>query len=267
MKQVQISVIVIAKNEERKIGECFDSLLWADELILVDSGSIDKTVEIAQAKGAKVIKAENKGYSFWRNKGLREAKGKWIFYVDADERVPNNLRDEIRQILVRDDYNAYAIPRKNIILGRFLRNGGWWPDYVKRLFKRSTLRKWVGDLHEEPVFIGKLGYLRNPLLHIKHDSLSEMIEKTNKWSDIEAKLLFLNNHPKMSWWRFVRIMLTEFWYRMIMKKAFLDGPIGIIYAIYQSWSRFITYSKLWEMQIENQNPKSKISSEIEIPIY
>lgn len=244
-----ISVVIITKNAASKIEDCLKSVKdLAGEILVVDGDSTDGTVGIAKKYGTRVVKQKGKGFSDWRTEGSKEAKGEWIFYLDFDERSTPELNREIKEIVKKSSYIAYAIPRRNIILGKEMRHGGWWPDYVKRLYKRSSLRKWVGDLHEEPVFEGKMGHLKNPMVHLKHDNLSEMIEKTNKWSEIEAKLLFDANHPKMSWWRFFRIMLTEFWYRLIVKKGFLDRVEGVIYIVYQMWSKFITYAKLWEMQ-------------------
>lgn len=243
-----ISVIIITKNNEDKIKDCLESVKNLPcKILVIDGGSTDKTVEIAKKYGARIIRQKGKGYSDWRNQGLKEAKGEWIFYLDSDERVTNELREEIKNV-VNHGISAYAIPRKNIILGREMRHGGWWPDYVKRLFKKKALKEWKGDLHEEPIFSGEMGHLKNPLTHLKHDNLSEMVEKTNNWSEIEAKLLLDSGHPKMSWWRFFRIMKTEFFYRFFIKLGFLDGTTGIIYTVYQMWSRFITYAKLWEMQ-------------------
>jgi hypothetical protein len=140
-----------------------------------------------------------------------------------------------------------------------MRHGGWWPDYVKRLFLRRSLQKWIGDVHEEPVLkvlpAGRqgIGHLKNPLIHIKHNNLSEMVKKTNKWSEIEARLMFDANHSKMNIIRFFTAMFREFWLRMVKHKAFLDGGEGTIYALYQAWSKFISYAKLWEMQIQNND--------------
>lgn len=243
-----ISTIIITNNNEDKIKDCLESVKNLPcEILVLDGGSTDKTVEIAKKYGARIIRQKGKGYSSWRNQGIENAKGEWIFYLDSDERVTDELREEIKGV-VNNEISAYAIPRRNIILGREMRHGGWWPDYVKRLFKKSALKKWVGDLHEEPVFSGSIGHLQNPIVHLKHDNLSEMVEKTNNWSVIEAKLLLDSGHPKMSWWRFFRIMKTEFFYRFFIKLGFLDGPEGVIYALYQMWSKFVTYSKLWEMQ-------------------
>lgn len=257
-----LTVIIIAKDEEEKIPDCLRSISWASDILVIDTGSKDKTVEIAKRFGAKVIIYTNGSYSDWRNKGLEIAKGRWVFYIDADERVTPKLKDELIRTLKSDfennRFDAYAIPRENIILGKLLKHGGWWPDYVKRLYLRSRLVRWKGDLHEEPLFEGKLGHFKNPLIHLKHDNLSDMVEKTNKWSEIEAKLMFNSNHPKMNQMRFLSAMFREFWLRMIREKAYLDGAEGIIYAFYQVYSRFISYAKLWEMQLNlNKTNHSK----------
>jgi len=251
----KLSVIIIAKDEEKKVGDCLKSVEWVDEIILVDTGSTDKTIKIAEKYGASVVRHKGGSYSDWRNKGLKEASGKWVLYVDADERVTSELRQEIFQLTNQpiNQYTSFAIPRINIILGREMKHGGWWPDYNKRLYLKKNLVKWTGELYEEPIFKGKMGHLVSPLTHIKHDNLSEMVEKTNKWSEIEARLMFEAKHPPMNILRFASAMSREFWLRMIRNMAFMDGTEGIIYALYQVYSRFISYAKLWEMQLKNNN--------------
>lgn len=251
----EISVLIITKNEEAKIKGCLESVAWADEIVLVDTGSDshDKTNKIARKYGAQVYKYTQGSYDAWRSFALTKAKYDWVLYVDADERVTSDLRREIDSVLTGryqflPQFTAFAIPRRNIILGKEMRHGGWWPDYVKRLFRKDSLRSWTGNLHEEPVFEGSLGHLKNAFIHEKHATLSEMVEKTNKWSEVEAKLILDSGHPQMVWWRFMRIMATEFWLRMVVHKGFMDGAEGVIYALYQVWSRFLTYAKLWEMQ-------------------
>ncbi|OGM27119.1 hypothetical protein A2962_03385 [Candidatus Woesebacteria bacterium RIFCSPLOWO2_01_FULL_39_61] len=257
--KTSVTVIVIAKNEEKKITDCLKSAKWANEVLVIDTGSSDSTPLLAKKYGAKVSVFTKGGYSDWRNRGNALANFEWVFYVDADERVTPELKEEILEVIDSDTktskYSAYAIPRKNIILGKELRHGGWWPDYVKRLYLKNKLKRWRGELHEEPVFEGELGHLKNPLVHIKHDNLSEMVDKTNIWSEIEAKLMLEANHPQMNPIRFLSAMHREFTLRMLKQRAFLDGPEGIIYALYQVYSRFITYAKLWEMQIQSQNSK------------
>jgi len=251
--EVKITAIVLAKNEEKVIAECLESLSWTNEILLVDSGSTDKTIGIANKFKAKVIRTDKGSYSEWRNLGYKEATGDWICYVDADERVTPLLRKEILQTVsskqsVVNSYSAYAIPRRNFVFRKELKYGGWWPDYVKRLFLKKDFLGWTGELHEEPEFNGELGHLKNPLIHFKENKLEEMVEKTNRWSEVEAKLMFEANHPPMNILRFGSAMWREFWFRMIKKVAFLDGPVGIIFALYQVYSRFVSYAKLWELQ-------------------
>lgn len=248
---MKLSVIVLAKNEEKIIRDCLESVEWADEIILVDSGSTDKTPEIAKKMGVKVIDIPSQKLEFakWRNKGLEAAQGEWVLYVDADERVTPELKREIKALIRgAPSAAAYEIPRKNFYLGKELRYGGAWPDYVRRLFLKRKLKRWVNELHEHPIVEGEWGKLKNPLLHLTHRDFSSMIEKTSQWSKIEAELLYQSKHPKMTGWRFLRMMLTEFWDRGIKKQGLRDGTVGWIEVIFQMFSRFITYARLWERQ-------------------
>jgi glycosyltransferase involved in cell wall biosynthesis len=235
--------------------DCFRSISWIENIILIDNGSRDKTVEIAKSFGASVFEYTKGSFQDWRNVGLRRSKTPWIFYIDADERVTPLLKKEIEKVISEDNYDFFVIPRKNIILGKEMRWGGWWPDYVKRIYKRDSLKGWVGDVHEEPVIEGKMGYLKNALIHLKHAKISEMVEKTNLRSEIEAKMLLEAGHPQMQWWRFIRIILTELYLRLIRLQGFRDGVEGTIYGLYQGWSKFLTYAKLWEFQLEERKVK------------
>lgn len=259
-KNSKISAVVIAKNEEEKIKDCLESVRWAGEVIVVDNASTDNTPDVAKQSGARVMTASEKytlNYSKLRNLGLKNTKGEWVLYIDADEQVSPELEGEILEKIKTEKWQesnltAFAIPRRNFILGKELKHGGWWPDYVKRLFLKSKLKGWIGELHEEPRFDGKLGLLEKPLIHLKRDDLSGMVEKTNEWSEIEARLMYEANHPPMNVIRFLSAMFREFWLRMIRYKAYMDGVEGVIYAMYQVYSRFISYAKLWEMQIRNK---------------
>lgn len=255
MNTIKISAVLAVKNEEQLLEDCLKSLDWVDELVIIDTGSIDQTIKVAKKHAAEIVEYTNgKNFSDWRNKELTEAKGEWILYVDADERITPSLRKEIQTIIAEEklECNAYAIPRRNIILGKELKHGGWYPDYQKRLFHREALKKWTGEVHEEPQFLGKLCHLKNPMVHIKHETFSQMVEKTNNWSTIEAQLMFDAKHPSMTIPRFMSAMFREFWQRMITKRAFLDGRVGISFALYQVFSRFISYAKLWELQLTNE---------------
>jgi len=255
----KLSIVVIGRNEEKLIGDCFKSAAFADELILLDGESTDKTVKIAKDYQARVIPqaVKEKDWAAWHNQGKEEAQGEWLFYLDADERITPELEREIKDIMKEgsEELSAFAVPRLNVLLGKEMFFGGWYPDYQIRLFHKDKLDKWVGKLHERPVYEGQLGYLKQPIKHLTHRDLTSMVEKTNYWSLIEAKLLYEAHHPPMAPWRFFRIMLTEFWERGIKKQGWRDGIVGWIEIIYQMFSRFMTYAKLWELQQKWQNKK------------
>ena len=222
-------IVVGGKFDEELFKKAKDSLKWCTSLILIDG-----------SKGS---------FSDWRNEGLKKTSSDWILYIDVDEEVTPILRDEILNIINSDtSFNAYAIPRKNIIFNKAFKYSGQYPDYQKRLFKTKCLIKWTGMVHEQPEYIGELGYLVNPILHHKNMTISEMIDKTNKWSEIEADLMFKANHPPMNFVRFFTAGFREFFQRFVKEVAFMDGKEGIIYGIYQIYSRLISYSKLWEKQ-------------------
>lgn len=250
MKRKKISVITIARNEEEVLADCLKSASWADEIIVVDNNSTDKTAVIAKKHGAKVFKGPTKSLQFseLRNLGLKKATGDWLLYLDSDERVTPELAKEIPQAVINPDFVAYDIPRRNFYLGQEVRYGGAWPDHVKRLFERKKLKRWEKQLHEDPIFQGKMGWLQSPLIHLTHRDLSSMVEKTKGWSKIEADLLYQSGHPPVTWWRLLKIMGLEFWERGVKKQGWRDGTVGWIEIIFQMFSRFITYARLWEKQ-------------------
>lgn len=249
-----LSIVVLTRNAEEKLGDCLKSVKGLGEIIVLDGGSNDKTLEIAKKYGARIIKQKKGSYDTWRNQGKGEASGEWLFYIDPDERVTPELKKEIQNIVVagpdalHSPPNAYAIARRNFVFGKELHHGGWWPDYVIRLMRKDALVRWEGELHEQPKIRGEIGYLKHPFIHLKEDNLSDMVKKTNKWSEIEANLLFESGHPKMVWWRFTRPVTSEVFDRLIMKLGFLDGVEGVIFSVYQGYSVFMRYAKLWEIQ-------------------
>ena len=231
------------------IGDCLISLKFEGEIIVMDTGNTDRTNEIAASHKAKIIKSAGKDYSQFRNDGLKAAKSSWILYVDADERVTPLLKKEIEYIISSDKTkSAYAIPRQNIFLGKEMHHGGWGNDYVIRLFLKKNLTEWKNPLHEEPVFTGELGKLQNSLVHFSHRDLSSMLEKTLGFTNYEAQLRYEANHPRVIWWRFLRVMLTEFWLRFVKLSAWRDRIEGVIDGMFQVFNSFIIYARLWEIQ-------------------
>jgi glycosyltransferase involved in cell wall biosynthesis len=245
-----ISAIVIAKNEEKMIAECLHSLEFAKELILVDSGSTDKTVAIAKQFKARIVTTTGSDYSQFRNQGAKSAHGDWLLYVDADERVTPALAAEILDI-VSGPPAVYQLQRANYYLGQKMNFGGWGDDKVIRLFHRSQFIEFVGQLHEQPRYHGSLLTTTATLNHFSHRGLTSMLYKTLDFTDHEAKLRLASNHPPVVWWRFFRVMLTEFWFRFVIKSAWRDGPVGIIDGFFQVFNSFVIYARLWELQNES----------------
>jgi (heptosyl)LPS beta-1,4-glucosyltransferase len=242
--------IVITRNEEKMIGDCLDSLQFCDEIIVVDNGNTDATNRIAAAKKARIIKSAGTDYSQVRNDGLAAARGDWILYVDADERVSPQLKDYLIRLLKDKDADrcVYAIARTNIYLGHEMKYGGWGGEHIIRLFPKKQLKGWKNPLHEQPVFTAEVAYIQPPLLHYSHRDLSSMLKKTLEFTAYEAKLRFAAGHPPVTWWRFFRVMLTEFWLRFVRLSAWKDGTPGVIDGLFQVFNTFIIYARLWEMQ-------------------
>lgn len=248
----KVGVVIIAKNEEKNIVDCLKSVSWADEIIVVDDGSTDRTKEISKKFGALVFDFQSNDFSQRRNFGTTKISSSWVLHIDADERVISGLKEELLDIVENDGYGHthFAIPRKNYVFGKEMRYCGLWPDYVIRFFKKESFVSWRGQLHEQPIVKGSLGYTSNFFIHIKHDNLFDIVKKTNSWSKIEAELMFNAGHPLMNIPRFITAVFREFWLRLVIQKAFLDGLEGVIYGIYQVYSRFLSYAKLWEMQLK-----------------
>lgn len=242
-----ISAVVITKNEEKMIEDCLRSLSFADEIIVVDTGNTDQTNQIAKLLGAKIVKSAGDDYSKFRNDGLKHAKYDWILFVDADERVTTELKDEVIEVIKKSP-GVYEIPRKNIFLGKELKYGGWGSDKVIRLFHKSLLEGYVNQLHEQPVYRGALQTMSHELTHYSHRGLTSMLNKTMFFTKFEAQLRLDAGHPPVVPWRLFRIMLTEFWLRFIKLQAWRDGPIGIIDGLFQVYNSFIIYARLWELQ-------------------
>lgn len=256
-----LSVIVLTKNEESRIKACLESVKWADEIVVVDNGSKDKTLQIAKNYTNKIFKFENNDYAFFRNKAFEKSLGDWVLYVDADERVSSQLKEEIDKFITKNEFSAYAISRINIIFGQEVRYGPFWPDWVIRLIKREDFENWVGEIHEYPKFSGKLGYCKNSLIHLTHRDVDQIILKSLEWSKIDAKLRLDANHPKMTGWRFLRIFISEIFNQGILRKGFLNGTIGIMDALLQSFSMLITYIRLWQLQ--QNKPLSEIYDDLD----
>jgi glycosyltransferase involved in cell wall biosynthesis len=245
---IKLSAVILTRNAEGLIADCIDSVSFCDEIIVIDEYSIDRTAEIAKHMGAEVYPYTSESFAKKRNLGLKKAKGKWVLYLDVDERISPELAVEIQEITARkqDIYAAYRLQRKNFYLGDHE-----WPtvEKLERLFARTKLEEWYGELHESPRVNGDIGDIETGYIkHYTHQDLTSMLNKTIHWSKIEADLRLSTNHPRMSWWRFFRVMITAFVDSYVKQKGYKAGVAGLIESMYQSFSMFITYARLWELQ-------------------
>ncbi|MEN9407263.1 MAG: hypothetical protein RLZZ455_479 [Candidatus Parcubacteria bacterium] len=246
----KISALIITKNEEEMIADCIRSVSFCDEIIVIDTASTDRTREIATRLGATVYEYVADDFAKRRNYAKQKATGDWLFYIDADERVSKELAVHIKMILAHPStVSAYVVRRRNYYFHTFQ-----WPkiEQLERLFRADSLMRWSGRLHETAVIKGEIGVLNGFLLHFTHRDLSGMLTKTLSWSTIEAQLRHEAGHPRMSWWRFFRVMLTAFCSSYIAQRGYTVGTAGLIESIYQGYSAFVTYAKLWELQQSKQ---------------
>lgn len=242
----KITIIILVNNVEAEVEAALISSQFADEIIAVDTGSTDNTLKICRKYEAKIVHSTGTSFSKWRNDGASEAKGDWLLYLDSDERIPVKLASEIQKELQDPQHQAYTISRYEVFLGKHLAH--WGDPRVLRLIKKDSLLKWEGKLHEQPKIIGSVGQLKHQMIHLSHKNIDEKLPNTLVWSKTEAELLLKSNHPPMAGWRFLRIMLTEFWDRCVKQGLWKDGTEGWIEIIYQMFSKFVTYERLWEIQ-------------------
>lgn len=246
--QVQISAVVLAKNEEKNIQGCLKSISWCDEIIVVDDASSDNTAELAKKMGARVFSHPlNDDFASQRNYGLSKAKGEWALFVDADERVSSALWYEIMQRTVGsiNEYSGFYIKRRDVVWGRELLHGEIGNIRLLRLAKRSA-GLWEGKVHEEWVVEGETLTLTNYLEHSPHRNLEEFLNEINFYTDLRTKELF-EKKIKVHWWSILLYPSFKFILNYILRKGFLDGIPGLIFAVTMSLHSFLVRSKLWLM--------------------
>ena len=189
---MKISVYIIAFNEVKKIRDCINSVLWADEIIVADSHSTDGTTEIAEALGAKVVHISFNGYGDLRNQAISHCKGDWIFSLDSDERCTTDVRDEIIKLIENAPLDIYRVPRKNFFMGRWIKHSGWYPNYRQpQLFKNGKMTYTLDLVHEGFVSLSdnKIGEIKNSIWQIPFNNIEELLHKTNRYSSLGVKKL------------------------------------------------------------------------------
>lgn len=248
---MKISAVVITKNEEEMIEGCLRSLSWVDEIVVIDSFSEDKTIEICSKFTKKIYQIKFKDFTSQKNTGINKASGDLILVIDADERVSLSLRDEIKQILSNKIYySAFEIPFHNYFLGKKMNYGGWNPEYHCRLFKKGeAFYKTDLPIHEKVKIKGKIGVLNSYIYHLSHRNIASNLLKTQERALLESDYLFIKNAPKVTGINLFFGLLRHFFERYVRAKGYKDGMEGLIEALYQTFSqKMIIQGMLWEKQ-------------------
>jgi len=245
---MKISTTIITLNEEKHIKRCINSVKpFSDEIVVVDSGSSDETVKIAKRAGTKVFTHTFKNFADQKNYAASKTKHTWIFSIDADEEVTKELQEEILQLNESDTIAAFSIPRRNYILGEFIKYTRWQPELDRHiwLFNKNKAR-WDGDIHEEIVVEGTVGKLKAPKNHYQYETVREFVEMMNSYSEIESK----QKHDLGIRFRYVHLLVQpvyNFSVRYIYRLGFLDGWRGFVLSYLMGIYHFQVWAKLWSL--------------------
>jgi glycosyltransferase involved in cell wall biosynthesis len=246
-----LSVVLIARNEAANLPRTLESVSWAQEIIVVDSGSTDATVEIARKAGARVFEEPWKGFEAQKYSAIAHATGEWVLSLDADEEVSPQLAEEMQSLLAGEPaFSAYRIPRLNHFLGLPLRHGGYWPDPKLRLFRKGAARFAERPVHETMESAGPVGQLKSQLIHHCYPTLEDYIEHMNRYSSAGAQMLVDSGRaprslPSLVWNALLNPAAT-FVYNYFVRLGFLDGREGLFqhlnHSVYIHWK----FVKAWQ---------------------
>ena len=252
-----ISLVVVTLNAADHIGQCLSSVPFASDIVVLDSGSSDQTVEIAKALGARVFVEEWRGFGPQKRRASELAKTDWILNLDADE----SLSPEAQQELVRwqgqaqESAAAYALPRLSFHMGRWIRHGGWYPDWQVRLYDRRQCNWSSAQLHEK-IETSSVARLRHPILHDVFKDLSHQVNTNNRYSTLGAQTL-VEKGQKFRWWKLLFKPKIKFLETYVWKRGFLDGLPGFVIAVGAAYSVFLRWAKLWELERQKLNQRQK----------
>ncbi len=239
-----LSAIVIVRNEEGNIGACLDSLAFCDERIVIDSGSTDATVRIAQEKGARVVANAWPGFGPQKNFALSLAGGDWVLSVDADERVGPELAAEIGAAMAAGGADAFEMPRLSTFCGRPMRHSGWYPDYVLRLFRRGRARFSDDAVHERVICDGRVARLKQPLHHHPVRRIEDSLARMDAYSTLGAEAIAKSGR-RVSFATGIWHGMFTFVKTYVLRAGFLDGREGFLLAVLNAEGAFYKYMKAW----------------------
>jgi glycosyltransferase involved in cell wall biosynthesis len=246
----KISATIITKNEGKNIERCLKSLEWVDEIIVVDSGSTDKTLEICRKYNCNIIETDWLGFGRTKKLAVDSVTNNWIISIDSDEEITIELKNTIKKILEDPKYNGYKINRKSFYLGKMINHCGWNSDYPLRLFNRKYGNFNEKEIHESINVEGKMEKIESTLLHYTYPTISSHIKKLNRYSDIQAREL-KNNEKTYSLFIVPFLGLNKFIKMYFLKLGFLDGKEGFVLCSISAYGIYLKYLKLWELNRKN----------------
>ncbi|MBU1726999.1 MAG: glycosyltransferase family 2 protein [Candidatus Omnitrophica bacterium] len=246
---INLSVVILTKNEEKCIAECLESVKWADEIIVVDDESSDKTVEIVRRYTDKVFLRKMDVEGRHRNWAYAKARNNWVLSLDADEKVSDGLRQELSEAVKTNDFAAFDIPLRNYIGSYWVRWGGWYPASKVRLFRKDKFKYEEAEVHPRVFIDGKCGHLKSDIIHKGYPDLEHFLGSINRQSTLEA-VKWINTNRKMPLGRIIWRAVDRFFRRYVGKKGYRDGMYGFIIAYFDSFYQIISYVKFREMQIK-----------------
>jgi glycosyltransferase involved in cell wall biosynthesis len=242
-----LSAVIIARNAAHLLPSCLDSIAFADEIVVVDSGSTDGTAEVAAARGARVVQCEWRGYGRQKQFAVEQARNDWVLCVDSDERVSPELRKEILDALRAPMSPVYRMARRNRFLDRWLAHGEGYPDWSPRLFNRLSAR-WSDDLVHEKVLYGVTpGTLKGDLLHDSFDDLANYLDRQNRYTTLAARQAFEQGR-RAGWHHLALSPLVRFFKFYVLRLGFLDGMAGLLHISIGCMNSYLKYAKLLELQ-------------------
>jgi glycosyltransferase involved in cell wall biosynthesis len=245
MDRCKLSVAIITKNEEDRLPSCLRSVSFADDIVVVDSKSTDKTLKIAEEFGCRVFVEEWKGYGPQKNSAVQKCKNEWVLIIDADERVSEEMRQEIIEILKNPLADAYSFPLKNFFNGKWIKRCGWWPNRKVRLFNKSKGKINEALVHESIEVSGTVMELNTPIIHEPIRDLRSILDKINIYSSLGAETLFQRGKKVSTPSAFFK-GVAAFFKLYVLKSGFLDGHEGFVISFSHAVNTCYKYLKLKE---------------------
>lgn len=242
----KISAVIITKDEEKNIERCLKSLDWVDEIVVVDSGSTDKTIEICKEYNCSIVDSEWLGFGRTKKLAVNSASNNWILSIDSDEEVTPELRNKIKEILANPKFDAYRVKRKSFYLGKMINHCGWGSDYPLRLFNRTHGNFNDKEVHESVDIHWEGSKIESPLLHYTYPTIELHVSKTNRYTDIQAEELYKKG-KQFSIFAAVLLGINKFINMYIFKLGILDGKEGFILCSIASFGVYLKYVKLWKL--------------------